>query len=164
MPNKKETALSLLQQCSGASIASISEGKAEASYAPFIWMDDKLYLLISELASHTENLRSSRSCSVLLLEEDTLSSPSRTQHDRFARTRMTLETEATFIPRDNKIWDQALKAFSERHGKTAQLLAELPDFHLVALNISSGSLVEGFGQAFSFKGTHFEKARGVSRR
>ena len=163
MPNKTKIALELLQSRPGACIASNADGEPEASYAPFIWMNDTLYLLISELASHTKNLRCSRPCSLLLLEEAP-TSLSLEKYDPFARTRMTLEAEATFIARDTGTWEQAIDAFSQRHGETAQLLSGLPDFNLVALSIISGSLIEGFGKAFEFKGTHFDQSQAVSGR
>lgn len=164
MPNKSDAAQTLLQTCSGASIASVCEGKTEASYAPFIWLDGKLYLLISELASHTNNLRSTPACSLLLLDEPNpnASSPKDSDPDPFARTRMTLETEVEFVQRDQELWNRAIDAFVQRHGETARLLASLPDFNLVSLTIISGTLIEGFGKAFVFTGADFDQARGVS--
>ena len=33
------------------------QGEPDASYAPYLWVNDQFYLLLSELASHTQNLR-----------------------------------------------------------------------------------------------------------
>lgn len=158
MPSKAKIATHLLQTCSGACIASSAKGKPEASYVPFIWLHDRIYILISELAGHTKNLRSTPSCSLLLLHEQTLDAAT----DPFARTRMSLETSAEFIERDSDTWSQAMSDLITRHGETAKVLANLPDFHLVTLKIISGTVIEGFGKAFAFKGTDFDQARGLS--
>lgn len=158
MPNKTESAIELLQTCPGACIASSADGKPEASYVPFIWMDQRIYILISELAGHTQNLKNKPSCSVLLLKEQDAD----TGADSFARTRMSLETSAEFIKRESDFWPQAIEELVARHGKTAEVLSNLPDFHLVALQIESGTLIEGFGKAFRFQGSEFSKAKGLT--
>lgn len=160
MPNKTEVALELLQSCSGACIASNADGKPEASYVPFIWMNERIYILISELAGHTQNLKNTPYCSLLLLKNQDAD----TEADSFARPRMSLKTSAEFIGKENELWTQAIEELITRHGKTAEVLASLPDFHLVALQVKSGTLIEGFGKAFRFQGSDFNKAKGLTGR
>ena len=48
----------LRERCDGAMLATLAEQQCpEASYAPLVWLDGDCFVFLSELATHTHNLR-----------------------------------------------------------------------------------------------------------
>jgi putative heme iron utilization protein len=134
----------LLRQCGSLQMATLNqESLPEISYTPFLWRDGQLYIFVSELARHTRNLKAKPVLSVLLIEDEV------TAKNPFARKRMTLRCEALPTGRDDGSAEAVLNAFEQRHGPTVAMLRSLPDFQLFRLVILEGTLVRGFGQAFS---------------
>ena len=123
------------------------DGTPEASYAPAV-MDEsgRLYVHVSELASHMWNLRSTGRASVLIIEDEG------TCDTIFARKRVAFRCNAEEVPRLNAEWEAVLARLEAKHGKMAGYLKTMADFHLMRLTPLSGRLVLGFGKAYDVGG------------
>lgn len=134
------------------------QGDAEISYTPYLLYQERIYVLISELADHTKNLAVHPKVSLLFIEDEHQSK------NVFARKRIILKAQATFIDRKTSEWNDLVDLFEAKHGNTVGMLRNLSDFHLVMFEVSSDSYVQGFGQAFSFEGMDFSTIRQVTGR
>jgi hypothetical protein len=114
-----------------------------ASYAPFVLDESKnIYIYVSGLSTHTQNLYAVPKASVLFIEEE-----SQTKQI-FARRRLTFDCTATLVERDTELWNQIVDSFEARFGEIIQLLRDLPDFRIFKLTPSKGRFVIGFGAAY----------------
>tara|TARA_R110001592_G_scaffold341482_2_gene630648 strand:- start:16554 stop:17033 length:480 start_codon:yes stop_codon:yes gene_type:complete len=128
-------------------IASLSKDKLpEISAMPFLKIDQKFYIFISELASHTQNLKVNPKLSVMLIEDE------QDSKNAFARKRLSYSCIAKIIERTDEKWVELLDKFEGKQGKTVSLLKQLPDFHLFELTAISGNYIEGFGKAYRLSG------------
>lgn len=119
------------------------EGLPNASYAPFIMDRDKnIYFFASGLAVHTQNLNKNSRVSALFIEDEGNS------EDIFARPRLSLNCQATFLERETEEWQELSDRFAERFGDIIQTLRSLPDFRIVKLTPIGGRFVQGFGQVY----------------
>ncbi|WP_204106081.1 MULTISPECIES: pyridoxamine 5'-phosphate oxidase family protein [Spirulina sp. CCY15215] len=119
------------------------EGVPNASYAPFV-MDEQqnIYFFASGLALHTQNLKDNSQVSILFIEDESKC------EDIFARPRLSLNCQATFMERETETWQQIGDRFEERFGETIQILRSLPDFRIVKLTPRDGRFVLGFGRVY----------------
>jgi heme iron utilization protein len=114
-----------------------------ASYAPFVIDESRsIYIYVSGLSTHTQNLHAIPKASVLFIEDE-----SQTQQI-FARRRLTFECTATLIERETELWNQILSRFEARFGDIIQILRDLPDFRIFKLTPNQGRFVIGFGAAY----------------
>ena len=126
-------------------------GIPHVSYAPFVMDEAKnLYILASDLATHTQHLRNSGKASVLFIAEE-----SQTQQI-FARTRLTFDCTVTLIERQTKQWDVMVDHLQARFGEIVGVLRGLMDFHLFQLTPHQGQFVLGFGQAYRITGEQLD--------
>ena len=124
------------------------KGVPEASYSPSIVDKGRnFYVHVSELASHTSNLRDSARASVLIIEDES------TAENLFARKRVAYQCSASLIERHSDQWESVVDQFEEKFGKIIGFLRSMEDFHLFKLTPTSGRLVLGFGQAYDVSGT-----------
>ena len=133
------------------------EQEASISYTPFIKHRDDIYIFISELAPHTQNILRHPTLSALFIEDE------QDSKNVFARKRLILKCQCEEIEKENKNWSSILDAFELRQGNTVKLLRSLPDFHLFKLHANSGTYIQGFGQAFELSGEQLKKVRHISR-
>jgi putative heme iron utilization protein len=128
------------------------DGRPHASYAPFV-MDERknIYIYISGLAPHTQNLLINPYASILLAEDE-----AKTQQI-FARRRLNYECAATLIERETPRWVEILDRFQERFGQMIELLRSLTDFCLFQLTPTEGRFVIGFGAAYRIEGENFNR-------
>ncbi len=123
------------------------EGLPDASYAPCLEdAQGNVYIFVSGLARHTQNLLAAGRVSVLFIEDEGETA------NVFARRRLTLDCTATPIPRDHPDWSGVLDGLAERLGKLVETLRGLADFQLFRLTARSATYVRGFGQTFRFEG------------
>ena len=127
------------------------DGQPHCSYTPYSHEGDSFLVFISELAEHTRNIFSNPAVTVMLIEDEA------DTKQIFARTRLTLSCEANAISREAVEYPKLLDQFQERHGKTVELLRELPDFHLMRLTPTAGRIVLGFGQAYELTGDKLDQ-------
>lgn len=142
-----------------------SKGEIESSVAPFVTLDGVLFIYVSELAKHTQNLlllnkiedKTSTLISGLLLADESAT------EQMFARERITLQLSVTEVEREQTLYNEVLLKFSEKFGEVVSMLITLPDFHLFALTPIKGGYVRGFGQAFAFENCPCQKLIPVTR-
>ena len=133
-------------------MATLSEdGQPHASYTPFCLDGTDYLILISELALHTRNLLARPQLDIMLIQDESDAS------QLFARNRLTLSCDAGAIAADTSEHARMLDKFQSRHGKTVELLRQLPDFHLMRLRPGAGRFVMGFGQAYELGGKKLDQ-------
>ncbi|WP_317368092.1 pyridoxamine 5'-phosphate oxidase family protein [uncultured Tyzzerella sp.] len=122
-------------------ISSINEDNTpQASYAPYVIINDKMYIYISKVAEHYKNLESNKNTSVMVIEDET-NSPV-----LFARKRVTFKGEATKI---SQVSDEIKTKFEKIHSKNMMDVLYKMDFDFFEIKLIEGRLVEGFGKAFN---------------
>ncbi len=112
-----------------------AEGTPNASYAPFVQIGNKFYVLVSFMAKHTKNLSESRKVSAMFIEDESATK------QVYARERLTVEVSTSQIERDSDDWNNIVGKLKERHGKIVDILNEMTDFILVALHPVKGAYV-----------------------
>jgi len=138
---------SLRETSQSVQIATISEeGLPEASYAPFVWLDDACYLFLSQLARHTQNLLGNPSVSLLIIEDESKSK------NQFARKRIIWHGKVENINRDSELFKQVMQGFRDRFGDFIDIIEPLQDFQLFSVKPESGRFIRGFAQAFQLSG------------
>lgn len=140
----------LFESSQGLQLATQGEAGPEASYAPFILLEGQLYIFISQLAGHTQNLLASPAVGVMLIEDEAQS------RNQFARNRLTLHCHADVVELEAPEYEPIMLCYRQRHGATVDLLRSLPDFMLFRLTPLSGRLVVGFGRAFNVQMPDFQ--------
>ena len=123
-----------------------AKGEPESSYAPFVQQDNRYFIYVSELASHTSNLLEQGKASVMFIESE------ETASNLFARRRATLPVTVEPIERNSPLWEEVMATMEETFGETIQMIKPLTDFHLLALTPQSATYVKGFGKAFVLEG------------
>ena len=128
-------------------------GESETSVTPFIRDEaGSLYIFISELAQHTQNLLSLMADKPTDLISGLLASDESETEQLFARERLTLQLAPTEIQRETAEYAVLIKQFEDEFGEVVAMLNSLPDFHLIQLKPVRGGYVIGFGKAFTFEG------------
>jgi heme iron utilization protein len=136
------------QELESIIISTVSEeGIPNTSYAPFVIDDAKnIYIYVSGLAIHTQNLDANPHVSVLFIEDEAKSK------QIFARRRLSFDCTATLIERESDAWNQIVEQFQGRFGEIIEVLRGLADFRIFQLTPSAGRFVIGFGTAYSISG------------
>ena len=120
------------------------EGIPDASYAPFIIDDDKnIYIYVSGLATHTQNIHNHPFGSVLFIEDEVKTK------QIFARRRLNFNCTANLVERETEKWQQIVDKFQIRFGELISTLRSLPDFRIFQLIPKNGRFVIGFGAAYN---------------
>jgi putative heme iron utilization protein len=134
-----------------------ADGVPEASYAPFVRIDDNaFYVNLSELSTHTGNLLATPRVSVMFLqaENDT--------KQLFARKRLSFDADAELVDRDSTRWCQVMDLFADKFGDIMDLIRPLQDFKLFRIRPRSGVYVRGFAQAYPIEASQLEPLRRVN--
>ncbi len=130
----------LLEKQKTMFISSLDENNLpQASYAPYVMIEDRVYIYISEVAEHYRNLERNENVAFMIIEDESFS------ENLFVRKRVSFRGKAKKIldvPEDIK------KKFEAIHGENMMNLLYKMDFNFFEINITSGRLVEGFGKAF----------------
>ncbi len=119
-----------------------AEGNPNSSYAPFVNIDNKFYILVSFMSRHTKNLRDQKKASMMFIADESNSK------QIYARERLTFDVSITQVARDSDQWNTVVEKLKETHGKVVEVIAPMEDFILLALNPVKGSYVNGFGSAY----------------
>lgn len=140
------------------SMATVSaDGVPDASYAPFVRIDDNaFYVNLSELSTHTGNLLSTPRASVLFLQ------PEDDSKQLFARKRLSFDVDAEIESRDSARWCQVMDLFAGKFGDVMDLIRPLQDFKLFRLKPRSAVYVRGFAQAYAIAGPELVQLRRVN--
>ncbi|MFQ6024016.1 MAG: HugZ family protein [Acidiferrobacterales bacterium] len=128
-----------------------AEGAPEASYAPFVRMDDDcFYIYVSQLSKHTANIEATRTTSILFIEDE------RDAQQLFARKRLTFDCRAELIERESEDWKSIMKIFERRFGNIMEMIRPLQDFKLFRIRPQGGIYVKGFAQAYRVSGAKLD--------
>ncbi len=148
LENAQNALKTLLTQHESMMLATINEdGSPLASYAPFVVDSDKnFYVFVSLLSHHTKNLLQAKQASIMLIADETDTS------QIFARSRLTFMCDAEELARDSDAWQAAAEHYDKRFSKMFGLLRNLADFKMFKLVPQDGTLVVGFGQAYTLYG------------
>jgi heme iron utilization protein len=120
------------------------QGIPNASYAPFVMDNDKnIYIYVSGLATHTQNIQNHPFVSVLFIDDEVKTK------QIFARRRLNFDCTASLIERDSEKWQQIVDKFAIRFGELITTLRSLPDFRIFQLTPNTGRFVIGFGAAYN---------------
>lgn len=134
--------------CSSFKSVILSTSKSEtsnASYAPYAQdKDGNYYIFVSSMAKHAHNLAHNKNVSLFFIEDE------RDASNIFARKRVTIEAEASFLNRDSKEREEAVGLMRERFGEFFDAISSMPDFGCFRLTPKSGRYVKGFGKAYNF--------------
>ena len=142
-----EACSDLIKRCKSLVLATTSGDCSHSSYVPFIWVNDNVYILVSELAQHTGNLKQANRNKVgcMLIEDESEA------EEIFARRRLMFKSTVVQITRDADQWPELMEDFKHRFGKIISLLDSLPDFTIFKLSPEQIVLVRGFGDAHQIK-------------
>ncbi len=113
----------------------------EISYSPFVIVEGRLYVFLSDLSLHTGNLKSNPKASLLFIENE------KEAENLHARKRVTYSATVELIDRSTDQFRSIMTAMESRFGEIMPLLESLPDFHLFAMNTDTAVLVRGFADA-----------------
>ena len=127
-----------------AILATVSgEGLPNASYAPCVVDEARnVYVFVSGLSAHTQNLTATGRASVLFIEDE-----SKTQQ-MFARMRLSYDCTVTLLERESAQWVAIAQQFEERFGNIVEVMRGLADFRIFQLQPQAGNFVVGFGAAY----------------
>ena len=121
-----------------------TQGIPNASYAPFVMDDDKnIYIYVSGLATHTQNIQNHPFVSVLFIDDEIKTK------QIFARRRLNFDCTANLLERETEKCQQIVDKFQLRFGELISTLRSLPDFRILQLTPNSGRFVIGFGAAYN---------------
>jgi len=121
------------------------DGEPEISYSPYVIVDGRLHVLLSDLSLHTGNLKANPRASLLFIENE------QDAQQLHARRRVTYKAKVTRIERDTDDWRVVLDAMQNRFGEIMTVLESLPDFHLFCMQTDCATLVKGFAEAHTLE-------------
>ena len=118
-------------------------GEPQASYAPCVIEANRtIYIFISGLSAHTQNLTATSKASALFIEDE-----AKTQQ-MFARKRLSYSCKASLLERHDTKWEEIAQQFEARFGNIIEVMKGLSDFRIFQLRPQGGRFVMGFGQAY----------------
>lgn len=124
-----------------------AEGVPDASYAPFVRMEDNaFYIYVSNLSRHTANLAANPRVSILFIEGEDQA------EELFARKRLSFDCRHREIARDSAHWHGIIRVFAAKFGEIMALIEPLTDFRLFRMEPEEGVYVRGFAQAYRLRG------------
>ena len=137
----------LKESVASVHLATIGEdGLPHTGVVPCLWIDNGLHIFVSRLSVHTRDLLHNPAVSGMLVEDE------QGNRQPFARVRLRYQCKAKVIEPGHEQYEVRLNAFEKKHGKTVQLLRQLPDFVLFNLVPFDAIFVMGFGQAYRLSG------------
>lgn len=155
-----ESLTTLLDHSAVSSLAVTDQGYPSVSLVPYVVLRDplRLFVLISDLASHTASLRQDPRCSLMMHEPPHPEDP-RSNH---ALTRVTFKAKATFLSRAEAV-DLGVESLYRQKYEIAKMILDLKDFHFCQIVPQEGSFIRGFGQAYRLSGPNLETLEPISR-
>lgn len=123
------------------------DGLPFCSYAPYIYDNNRFYIYISDIATHTKNLHVRPNASLFFIEDESKSS------NLFARKRISLQCESCVILRDSERFEEVLSLFGQKfESSMIATFKNMLDFNLFELHVSGGEATFGFGDAYFIGG------------
>jgi len=121
------------------------------SYAPCYYDGKSIYIYISNITTHAQNINRYPKVSALFIEDEGQSK------QIFARKRISLQCDAHLIKRDSVEFDEIMQTFIQKQGKTLSMLLKMEDFNLYQLSIVYGEATFGFGDAYFLGGENMDE-------
>lgn len=109
------------------------------SYAPFFMKDDKIYIYISKVADHYNNLEKNKKVSVMVIEDETGA------QSMFGRQRVSFKGNAIKV---SEVPKEVTDHFNQVHGNRMMEILGNMDFDFFEVSIINGRLVDGFAKAY----------------
>lgn len=124
-------------------VSSVTEsGNPFISYAPFVKLENKLYIYQSQMSEHYHNMIKNPKIAIMFIEDEA------TTKNIFARARLTFSATATKI---DDVSEAVWKAFEQLEGaEIIQMLQKL-DFDMFEIELHQGRLIKGFGKAYNIQ-------------
>lgn len=116
----------------------------ETSYSPYFFDGNDYYILISNLAPHSQNIKTNPNLSFLIIEDET------NTKNIYARRRITSQATAKIIERSSDVFERIIDNLAKRVSKMVYMLAEMNDFNLYKITPTVGRVVIGFGRTFIY--------------
>ena len=149
MPNLSSDHLAQLYQNFSAQFKSVilatvnAAAEPQASYAPCVIDEERnIYVFVSGLSAHTQNLTATGKASALFVEDEAKTP------QMFARKRLSYRCTASLLERESDHWSAITQQFESRFGNIIEVMTGLPDFRIFQLRPQSGRFVVGFGAAY----------------
>ena len=118
-----------------------------SSYAPFYYDGEVVYVFLSNIATHAQNMQERPKASAFFVEDEVKSD------NLFARRRISLQCDVEIISRDDARYEEVMPKFQARfEGDTLGVLMGMLDFNLYALTPIYGEATFGFGEAYNIGG------------
>lgn len=118
-----------------------------SSYAPYIYDDNRFYIYISGIATHTKNILENPNASLFFAEDE-----SKTEN-LFARKRISLQCISKKIERDSLRFEEVFALYTQKFDASmVEMLKKMSDFNLFELEVFSGEATFGFGEAYIIGG------------
>lgn len=145
--------LSFIKDFQSVVIGTVDEkGLPFSSYAPFVYVNHRTYIFISNVAKHAQNLQKTPKASLLFIEDESKA------QQIFARRRISLQATSTMISRDDNIFIEVMDVFKEKFSQEmVSMLMGMQDFNLYELSTDYGEATFGFGEAYNIGGDNMEK-------
>jgi putative heme iron utilization protein len=136
-------------------LAVVVEGEPVAGLVPYVVAADfaALYIQAARLARHTRGLDTGGRWSGVVHEPDSEA------QDPLQVARLVLEGDVTQLDGESPDFKDAARAFLRRFPAAAMTL-QLADFAFYRLELESGRLILGFGQAYNLSRSHFAELAG----
>ena len=143
----------LLQPFQSAVLGTLgSNGYPFSSYAPFYYDGEKVYIFISDIATHAKNIQATPKASAFFIEDESITS------NIFKRKRITLQCDVHRIERNKEQFHVIMESFQKKfEGGTLPILMGMGDFNLYALTPIYGEATFGFGEAYNIGGENMNE-------
>ncbi len=129
------------------------ESKPYTSYAPFMSLDNDIYIMVSKMAKHTQYLQKRPFAGLLFIEDE-----SKTRQI-FFRKRLYLDTVVTLDILEPRV----IEAMKARFGDVVTTFMTM-DFIIVKCAVQKGQLILGAGAAYTFENNTLEHITGTGHR
>ena len=123
-----------------------SNGYPFSSYAPFYYDGEVIYVFISNIATHAQNVQTNPKASAFFIEDESIT------ENMFKRKRISLQCNVIRVERDTNQFEAIIPQFIEKQGPTLQMLIGMADFNLYAFTPIYGEATFDFGEAYNIGG------------
>lgn len=128
------------------------EGYPFNSYAPFVYDTNRLYIVISDIATHARNLQHFPKASALFIEDESVTT------NIFARKRLSLQCDVHKLDRNTEVFSKITNGFKEKFDPSmVNVLMQMPDFNVYMLTPIGGEATFGFGEAYVVGGENMDE-------
>jgi len=143
-----DAAIRIIQSAFEASLGTVEDGAPFVSGTGFLFLNDpaaearilggRLYLLLSDLAQHTRNLKKNSHASLLIVEK-------KDDLPIHEKKRLTFQGQVRRIE-DPEVFERLKTKYLEIFPRS-EIFFGLPDFHFYELEVSRVHWIGGFGKA-----------------